>query len=733
MSTEQEMRQTRKGAETPSEVIGEQEASPATGGGDSDRPKSDLKVGDVATSHDSIPTCSMDLKLSQVAELLLNSGQMGAAVIDEAGLPIGLVTERDILRAYFQGAPWDCTIGEWFRGKAVAPRAAAAAAAAPAAGSGDAVPAAPAAPPKAAPKQPAAQAPAAAEESKVQAGDAWSQAMSDALLELMIWPEAMAEALGSQSLGTVSEMMEPVVQVPVCPPDITMHQLLQSLLASPSHAVLVADDRGVHGLATAEDAMWAFGQQIGRNSGAWPALAGRPGLLELERRLIEADTPMQRAVEAMLGAGGAAPPMRHLIAVQPGGRSVVGLLSSAHLARAPEQRKHNKMPADGAKPKPVTLADVAGQRDTPICSIKDTLIKAANTMLETGRSAAVVMDGGEGGHICGVLTENDILEAFVDGESWECSLEVWLRGGECRLPGFMVSSLTLSPTASLAEAASSMASMASMTEMGESNFACHHLLVCEPRILEPSDKTPAQCPKARILSALDIVNGIVMSSTAEATSQGSGGPKESTAAVLAASKIPVSQVMKPRALVPDCALGDCLAHAFGIVSSSRQGCAILVDGGEVAEKTETETAEQDIAPQAASAEADKPKPEARKHRILADSDGGPVYGIITTADVLKVFSDRLGGTATQIGDWLRNLNQERHSAAQRTISADKTLVDAAAMMSKYRTHHLVVVMPKGSEVLGVLSALDIVCALSEIYRQTQRTSEVRASISTVLL
>ncbi|CAE8644147.1 unnamed protein product, partial [Polarella glacialis] len=102
---------------------------------------------------------------------------------------------------------------------------------------------------------------------------------------------------------------------------------------------------------------------------------------------------------------------------------------------------------------PLTVAAVALQRETVTCSVEDTLSDACESLVSSGRTAAVVLDNGR---VCGVLTENDILQAYVEDVSWVCSIGDWLKGGDARLPGFMVPVLTLPPDASIAEAAACM-------------------------------------------------------------------------------------------------------------------------------------------------------------------------------------------------------------------------------------------------------------------------------------
>ena len=77
------------------------------------------------------------------------------------------------------------------------------------------------------------------------------------------------------------------------------------------------------------------------------------------------------------------------------------------------------------------------------------------------------------GEVVGVITENDILAALMDGIDRDIQLDLWLRGGQARLPGCMVNALTMTPAMSLLKAAERMACQAEK----DSGYACHHLLV----------------------------------------------------------------------------------------------------------------------------------------------------------------------------------------------------------------------------------------------------------------
>ena len=107
---------------------------------------------------------------------------------------------------------------------------------------------------------------------------------------------------------------------------------------------------------------------------------------------------------------------------------------------------------------------------TQTCTISTTLGDACDQLIASGHTGTLVTREGEA---VGVITENDILAALMDGIDRDIQLDLWLRGGKARLPGCIMNALTLNPTVSLLKAAERMADQAEK----DSGFACHHLLV----------------------------------------------------------------------------------------------------------------------------------------------------------------------------------------------------------------------------------------------------------------
>lgn len=182
----------------------------------------------------------------------------------------------------------------------------------------------------------------------------------------------------------------------------------------------------------------------------------------------------------------------------------------------------------------------------------------------------------------------------------------------------------------------------------DSGHACHHVLISEPG------------HNMYLLSALDIAMALI------------GDPKTKDEAHAAHSK--VSCAMKPRESMATCKLHDKLSEAYRIMFEARQNMVLVLDA--------------DAHP------------------------GSQVHGVITTADVLRSFSESLDGDNTTVHSWLQGLMPAEHPmASQRCIMETKTLSDAASLMRDIGTHHLIVLDKNQIEVAGVISALDIACAL----------------------
>jgi len=333
-------------------------------------------------------------------------------------------------------------------------------------------------------------------------------------------------------------------------------------------------------------------------------------------------------------------------------------LKRRSLEATPHRRLRRKQ-ADPAH-RPVHLADVAKERSSPICLQWQTLGNACDALAAAGRTAALVQDAQAA--VCGVVTENDVLTALTQHESRDRKLGEWLQDECSRLPRSMLKAVTLPFDAGLHQAAKVMASLAE----SDAGFACHHVLVTSEQ------KTPY------LVSALDVMYGLVLAK--DAHDKGFSG-NESAAAV---ANLQVSQAMKDRADAATCELSDRLEKAFDVMFKSGQNCCLAVAGygqGEGLDSSHGQTSH--------------------------------TAGVITTSDVLKACSEPFSGVHTTVFGWLQS------TMLQRSVLASASLAEAASIMTETGMHHLLVVKAGSEQVVGVLSALDIVCALEGFYDHTQ--------------
>lgn len=194
---------------------------------------------------------------------------------------------------------------------------------------------------------------------------------------------------------------------------------------------------------------------------------------------------------------------------------------------------------------PHFVGDVVAQRKTVTCQSTQTLGDACDAMMKEGRTSAVILD--EEGLVKGVLTENDILTAFMDGRGVGLSISSWLDSRYARLPESILPSMTLKHDQPLIEAARIMMKEAEK----DSGHACHHVLVSKPGC------------KLYLLSALDIAMALI------------GDPGDMDEADTAHTK--VSTVMKRRDHMASCKLSDKLSEACEIMLQEKQNMVLVMD------------------------------------------------------------------------------------------------------------------------------------------------------------
>uniref|UniRef100_A0A7S1WR73 CBS domain-containing protein n=1 Tax=Alexandrium catenella TaxID=2925 RepID=A0A7S1WR73_ALECA len=296
------------------------------------------------------------------------------------------------------------------------------------------------------------------------------------------------------------------------------------------------------------------------------------------------------------------------------------------------------------------VGDITASKGIVVCPAKASLTDAADLLIQGDRSAAIVVD--EADKTIGVLTENDLLLAYVEGVHWECTVELWLHGKEARLPEDLLPQLTVRTSASLGEAARMM------REQRGGHHACHHLLV-----KDESDNIQG------VLSALDVARALsgLSSELLEMVPGVHEHGQEHMANDLVSELVgdaTAEEAMKPRGILPVCPMRVRLVDAFQEMVTMRQNCVLIVDNA------------------------------ANSRRVR---------GIITPRDLLRAFAEHMSGD-TSAGRYLRGMQA---SLEPRTIAPTASLIDAAALMSGNALHHLVVREPGCEEVTGVLSSLDL--------------------------
>lgn len=353
----------------------------------------------------------------------------------------------------------------------------------------------------------------------------------------MFAPPDAAEKVGT---STVRDAMKHRERVFTGLPKDTMKDALRVLLVTQQNSILVVDDVGIYGFITPRDAVKAYADGIPNSVGLAEWLSGRH--TNVEDRMIASDALLADAAALMSSKD-----VDHLVVVHPQGREVVGVLSSLDVVL--RTRAH----APILRSMPLWLGPTVGEvlqehkHLTELCAQGTTLSQAAEVLASSGRTSLMVSMSAGPAHL-GLLTENDIVRAYVDGWARDAAVEDLLTPLHAAVPQH----LQVPPSMPLTEAASLMLTA---TEPGHT---CHHLVV-----------RAVTGGWLGIFSALDVARAI------------HGLSSELDVAKAGADQVLVDMIMKPLAIVPKCKPTDRIRDALCTLDIFGENATLVEDSNGV--------------------------------------------------------------------------------------------------------------------------------------------------------
>jgi len=307
--------------------------------------------------------------------------------------------------------------------------------------------------------------------------------------------------------------------------------------------VLVVDEEGVYGLVTPRDAVRAFAEGVSLSVRISDWLRGLSS--GVNSRLINSDANIGEAAAVMTARR-----LNHLVVVRPGSTHALGVISSLDLAVCcAGERLPAGAPSASFRHAGPTVGQIVAQNWhlAAICNRGATLAEASMFLAASGRTSAAVALGGDSPPL-GLLTENDIMRAYVDGWPRDFTVERWLLVQESSRPAILPP-LLVPPSTCLTDATALM--------LGASRPGlepCRHLVV-----------KGAGLGWDGVFSALDVARALC--------SLGS----ELEVAKTGADYLKVSMVMKPVDAVPVSKPGDTLKDALTSLLRHHQHGSIVVD------------------------------------------------------------------------------------------------------------------------------------------------------------
>eukprot|EP00930_Biecheleria_cincta_P059820 TRINITY_DN45542_c0_g1_i1.p1 TRINITY_DN45542_c0_g1~~TRINITY_DN45542_c0_g1_i1.p1 ORF type:complete len:676 (+),score=103.51 TRINITY_DN45542_c0_g1_i1:102-2129(+) len=476
--------------------------------------------------------------LASLASALASTGRTAMAVTDEHGKLMGLATQNDIIRAYFDGAPPHKHLGAWLEtGKARAPAW-------------------------------------LLRRLRVRLSTSLAtvaeQMVSNALSGNCACHHVVVEEEDGRLCGVISShdlvafSCRPIVQegfprigatphlmvndamkhrdcVFTCRPNDTISDALYMLLATRQNSILVMDKKGIQGIFTPRVALKAFAEGINNST----TLADWFGKLSKQSpdQAVKSGSRLVDAASLMIEQN-----VDHLLVLEDETTEVIGVLSSLDFALCgkPQAALLHSVPLW----KGPTVGQVLSHRSdlSDVCPAGTTLGKAAELLFKSGGTSALIALSTTG---TSLLTENDMVRTYLDTFPWSCTFDDWLSSREC--DSFRVPEQLRVPTSmQLTDAALLMA----RTRSTGHDAACHHLVVEDPA-----------GGLQGVFSALDVARTLHSLCS------------QFDLATIGADKLVVDSVMKPIETVPSCNLEDSIASALRKFELFGQN-AVLVIGAD---------------------------------------------------------------------------------------------------------------------------------------------------------
>eukprot|EP00929_Paragymnodinium_shiwhaense_P019312 TRINITY_DN13225_c0_g1_i1.p1 TRINITY_DN13225_c0_g1~~TRINITY_DN13225_c0_g1_i1.p1 ORF type:complete len:652 (-),score=116.19 TRINITY_DN13225_c0_g1_i1:483-2438(-) len=373
---------------------------------------------------------------------------------------------------------------------------------------------------------------------------AWrpSEATSQAEL-LSIKPQTLANL-------KVEEVMKGRDSILTCPPYNTMKDILRVLLVTEQNSALIVDGNGIHGIVTARDVIRAFTDSVPNTCVVADWL--REKIPNMKDRVVSPDAPLSTAAEQMMRMD-----LNHLVVVRPASKEAIGTLSALDIVFSSTVHEHlsewhARLRGHTSAGPPVSELIKQPWHRNSVCNLGTTLRQAAQMLLkEQGTSVSLPTLSWNEGSWLTLVTEYDVITAFIKGVPHDSLVEDWLlshHDSGAAIPAYV----QVPPCASLADAASLM-----ITAGAQAGRPRHHLVVKGPTTNFEG-----------VVSALDVARGLTSMC----------GPLD--LAKMGADETAVSVIMKPMSAVPTCRLDDTLQHAMmKLVLTGQTAAAVVDDAG----------------------------------------------------------------------------------------------------------------------------------------------------------